>query len=895
VDGGPDNESGTATRLSTVEATPTGARFEVTIGDRAHEIWFEGGNQLAAANEAAAVATLIPALAVGEPLRLEVPVAHSVIDAMNEAQGVLCSWGRSGAWLPASIFTEPIEISAPERDPDPVRPARGTAAFFSGGVDSLATVLRHPEITHLIYVEGFDIGLERTALSELVRSRVQAAAADLGKELLTLRTNLRELTDPHAPWPVCFGGALGVVALLLSEEVGRVMIGSSSSYEEDLLELGSHPLLDHLWGADRVEVIHDGATLSRLEKLELIAEAPTARGVLKVCWENQGGAYNCGRCEKCLRTMVPLALLGVLDRFPTLPGSIDLEAVAAVQPGNRPEIVFWSENLELAARTRAAPELVTAIEDCLANGRAGQAGQRDPVRPPSVADPRIGRLYMRPADARVLAGARGAAILIGGYEGWGNYGDLAQLEATLDLLGSAAAGVVGCPVISLHTAREHAERRAAGEFSDHVELYYTPPGEESDPLAAQLGLVPAVLPGPIKAVVWLYGGGYLNPAWGVWKLRILEAVRSLLRRMGQTEQVLISSGLQIDPGWSGQLSAALRAALTGLDPLGVRDELSAQAAPILLDSTATALRTGDDALGVLKHADPPDPGLRGGEWRLNLHFCPGEWVADDPAAARAWLRDLVAEIARLTGERIRVQPLIAYEDPSLSERADLATLCAELESQSGITSAEPIVLTASAILDHAATVGSARLSVSTSYHVALTSLLLGVPAVLVQETAYYAQKASGLRADFKLPDAAFPDLTEAPDRAASQALAGLGLLGQSTDLDLGAARVRALSRREAAEAELTVRLSQAFEGAEPRRSTRLVSLTARERDELLGALEQAEARLEALAAESEALSAQAAWSEARLADITASSSWRLTTPIRRAKGILRQARSRGRG
>ena len=45
----------------------------------------------------------------------------------------------------------------------------------------------------------------------------------------------------------------------------------------------------------------------------------------------------------------------------------------------------------------------------------------------------------------------------------------------------------------------------------------------------------------------------------------------------------------------------------------------------------------------------------------------------------------------------------------------------------------------------------------------------------------------------------------------------------------------------------------------------------------------------------EALSAQAAWSDARLADITASSSWRLTGPIRRAKAILRQARDRGRG
>jgi polysaccharide pyruvyl transferase WcaK-like protein len=590
--------------------------------------------------------------------------------------------------------------------------------------------------------------------------------------------------------------------------------------------------------------------------------------------------------------MVALDALGALPEFETFDRPLDLEAVAATVPSKEIERDFWEENLQLATRVRAAPELRAAIEACLANGRlAARTDERaGDVR---RSDAESGTLYMQPAAARKLAGARGAAILIGGYEGYGNYGDLVQLEATLDLLGSAAPGVVGCPVISLHRAGEHAERCAAGEFSDHAELYYAAPGEDSDPLAAQLGLVPAVLSGPVEALVWLYGGGYLNPAWGIWKLRILEAVRSLLRRMGQTDHVLISSGLQIDPGWSRQVAAPLRAGLTGLDPLGVRDQLSAHARPILLDSTTTVLRTGDDALGVLKHAAPPDPGDRG-DWTLNLHYCPGEWVADDPAQARAWLRDLVAEIARLTGERIRVQPLIAYEDPSLSERADLAALCAELERESGISSAEPIVLTPTAILERAATVGSARLSVSTSYHVALTSLLLGVPAVLVQENPYYAQKASGLRVDFELPEAAFPDLTEAPDHAASRALAELGLSGQGAPLDLGAARVRALARRDAAEAELTVKLSEAFAEAERGAETRIVSLTGWERDALLGALEQAEARTETLSDQSEALAAQAAWSEARLADITASSSWRLSAPIRRAKAILRQVRSRGR-
>ena len=880
-----------ATTVRSVHVDQGELRFVVEIGGDEHRVRFGVDPPIVPSADGALPAVLLPAMTCGERLRFEQPIDEALLRNLPDVQAIFRAW--ADAWPFFRGTPREIEVDATPALADRA-PGRAVAAFFSGGVDSFSTVLSHPEITHLVFVHGADLAIGESELAGRVASRLEHAAELLGKSWIAVETDVRLLGDAFVPWDAYFGSVLASVARLLSPAVERIYVASESPYQR-LHRRGSHPLIDHLWGGDAIRIVYDGARFGRADKVERIADSEVARQTLRVCWENREAAYNCCRCEKCLRTMVALAMLGVLEEFVTFDRPLDVDAVGAVVPRNKLERDFWEENLELAARTRAAPELVAAIEACLANGYAGRAGKADPVRPPSVADPRIGRLYMRPAAARMLAGARGAAILIGGYEGWGNYGDLVQLEATLDLLGSAAAGVVGCPVISLHTAREHAERRAAGEFSDHAELYYTPPGEDSDPLAAQLGLVPAVLQGPIKALVWLYGGGYLNPAWGVWKLRILEAARSLLQRMGQTDQVLISSGLQVDPGWSRQLSVALRGVLTGLDPLGVRDELSAQAAPVLFDSTTAVLRTGDDAVGILKHADPPDPGPRGDDWSLNLHFCPGEWVADDPARARAWLRDLVAEIARLTGERIRVQPLIAYEDPSLSERADLATLCAELERQSGITSAEPIVLTATAILDHAATVGSARLSVSTSYHVALTSLLLGVPAVLVQETAYYAQKASGLRADFKLPEAAFPDLTEAPDRAASRALAGLGLLGQSTELDLGAARVRALSRRDAAEAELSVRLGEVFEGAEPRPGTRLVSLTARERDAVLGALEQADTRIEALSAESEGRSAQAAWSDARLADITASSSWRLTAPIRRAKAILRQARSRDGG
>ena len=62
-----------------------------------------------------------------------------------------------------------------------------------------------------------------------------------------------------------------------------------------------------------------GCEASRLDKLDVVAREPAARHSLRVCWENRGGAYNCGRCEKCLRTMVAMDALGVLDAVRPLP------------------------------------------------------------------------------------------------------------------------------------------------------------------------------------------------------------------------------------------------------------------------------------------------------------------------------------------------------------------------------------------------------------------------------------------------------------------------------------------------------------------------------------------------------------------------------------------------
>lgn len=57
-----------------------------------------------------------------------------------------------------------------------------------------------------------------------------------------------------------------------------------------------------------------GNELRRADKTRLVAEVPDAWTSLDVCGYSRDGS-NCSRCPKCLRTMLTLELLGLLDRF----------------------------------------------------------------------------------------------------------------------------------------------------------------------------------------------------------------------------------------------------------------------------------------------------------------------------------------------------------------------------------------------------------------------------------------------------------------------------------------------------------------------------------------------------------------------------------------------------
>lgn len=236
----------------------------------------------------------------------------------------------------------PVSVDAPtvRRQPRP-----GISSFFSGGVDSTYTVLRHrAELTQLVFIHGFDTLAAKAALRAEISQQLGRAADTLGIPFVEIYTDVRDLSDRLVRWIVYYPGALAGVAHML--DTGVCLLSSSHPYGVGY-ETTVRPLLDPLWTSGAVMVEHDGADATRAGKIAAIARDRQALGWLRVCYKNPDQAYNCGTCEKCVRTMLPLKALGVLEQAATFPNDIDLGAVRRLRFRNRASLTFARDNLRV--------------------------------------------------------------------------------------------------------------------------------------------------------------------------------------------------------------------------------------------------------------------------------------------------------------------------------------------------------------------------------------------------------------------------------------------------------------------------------------------------------------------------------------------------------------------
>ena len=108
-----------------------------------------------------------------------------------------------------------------------------------------------------------------------------------------------------------FGAALVSVAHAFSGRISHVLIASDFPIRH-VIPWGSHPILISGYCSFDLDCSLYGSRHSRLEKIRFIANWDVGLANLRVCLTNPPDKLNCGRCEKCLRTMLALLIVGKL-------------------------------------------------------------------------------------------------------------------------------------------------------------------------------------------------------------------------------------------------------------------------------------------------------------------------------------------------------------------------------------------------------------------------------------------------------------------------------------------------------------------------------------------------------------------------------------------------------
>jgi len=330
----------------------------VNLGKFSRPVFFDSDYPIQASRELLITTTLIANMKnSGGDCYTGMRVDRKFKDNIGEAQALLLSWRNNYH----TVSLEALDVVDNKAQAKPY-----VGCFFSGGVDSFYTLLeQQPEITHLICVQGFDIPIENTVLFGVVEKNLSTIAKQMGKELIIIKTNLRDyFVANELDWgSEAFGAGLAAVGHLLAYQFEKIYIPASLDMN-NLMPWGSHPDLDPLWSSSALEFTHHGC-IPRVDKIKRLIGNDLALKFLRVCYLNKNNAYNCCKCEKCIRTMLSLYAYGVLDRCESFPQKLTRRRVKKLWITSKAASIFVRENISLLETTGRDPELKKVLEELL--------------------------------------------------------------------------------------------------------------------------------------------------------------------------------------------------------------------------------------------------------------------------------------------------------------------------------------------------------------------------------------------------------------------------------------------------------------------------------------------------------------------------------------------------
>jgi hypothetical protein len=338
-------ESGSITVSARIE-------FKTPLPGMPEELWFEFPEEwsdLVTDRADAFLSTmLLVAMRHGENI-IEVrgEVSPRFLIGINEYQMAFCMW-PIWRFKPIRIECESLIPTSTENGRDIVMSA------FSGGVDSFFTLKSYlpgnglpksVQISHLLFIHGFDIKLEYPKSFPLLRDAYSDMCDRLGIKLISCRTNCQQF-GTRRNWGLFHGSALIGAAHAVGRRTAMFHVPSSHSFTS-LMPWGSDPGIDYLLSTEATQVIHHGSGFTRTEKTEAIAYWEEVCDKLRVCAFDDS-TLNCSKCEKCLRTMMTLDMLGVLERYSAFQSPLTGGLIRSCRYWNRSDFSFAHEIMSYA-------------------------------------------------------------------------------------------------------------------------------------------------------------------------------------------------------------------------------------------------------------------------------------------------------------------------------------------------------------------------------------------------------------------------------------------------------------------------------------------------------------------------------------------------------------------
>jgi hypothetical protein len=338
--------------------------FNIESSGVNYPVWIKSSHSISAAEasgNALLCGTLIPAMKAKETINLPCHLDPLLISNAAVIQDIFQTW------YPEQLDRVAIEALQPPKT-SPLPENNKIGVFFSGGIDSFYTLLKNQqEISHIVYVHGFDIALHDTERREAMSQALTAIATELHVELVEVITNLREYSDRFCPWGSHYhGSALAMIGHLLSPTLKKIYISSDFTY--NFLEpWGSHILVAPLWNTTNSNQIFYGMSTSRFNKSAFISENACVQKHLRVCWEHKNNNINCGECEKCIRSMTAFYSLGKLEAYSVFPKNYSLNDIRNIEIKGTVPAFFWKNILDSVKRSQGMHRLCREIESILNN------------------------------------------------------------------------------------------------------------------------------------------------------------------------------------------------------------------------------------------------------------------------------------------------------------------------------------------------------------------------------------------------------------------------------------------------------------------------------------------------------------------------------------------------